>query len=133
MVLDPETSLTLASGSFAKFGDNTPPRTLEWICVRLKCVAGGPGGRSRRGVSGASSLLAHRPGGNHPPAFRCRRTVAKPLLLTRLEIALSEKQIPQVVENNESRTDGMEPLERAFVRPRQVRYLAALRPTRPQS
>jgi len=33
----------------------------------------------------------------------CRRTVAKLRSLTRLEIAVSEKQIPQVVENNGTR------------------------------
>jgi len=33
----------------------------------------------------------------------CPRTVAKPSLLTRLEIAESEKQIPQVIENNGTR------------------------------
>jgi hypothetical protein len=41
---------------------------------------------------------------------------------------VSEKQIPQVVENIESRTYRMEPLEGKAVRPRQVRYQAALRP-----
>jgi hypothetical protein len=38
------------------------------------------------------------------------------------------KQIPQVVENIESRRQAMESLEGQGVRPRQVRYQAALRP-----
>jgi hypothetical protein len=55
-------------------------------------------------------------------------TVAKPLPLSRLGLPLSEKQIPQVVENPESGGKSTEALERAFMRPRQVRYQAALRP-----
>jgi hypothetical protein len=45
-----------------------------------------------------------------------------------LGLALSEKQIPQIVENNESGVKEMEPLEATGVRPRQARYQAALRP-----
>jgi hypothetical protein len=45
-----------------------------------------------------------------------------------LEIALSEKQIPQVVENLESGCKPKEAVERTELRPRQVRYQAALRP-----
>ena len=41
---------------------------------------------------------------------------------------LSEKQIPQVVENLENGDESKEALERAVMRPRQVRYQAALRP-----
>jgi hypothetical protein len=41
---------------------------------------------------------------------------------------LSEKQIPQVVENLESGGKPKEDLETAALRPRQVRYQAALRP-----
>jgi len=41
---------------------------------------------------------------------------------------LSEKQIPQAVENLESGQKSKEALEPAVMRPRQVRYQAALRP-----
>jgi hypothetical protein len=58
----------------------------------------------------------------------CSKTVPKPNHLSPFGLALSEKQIPQIVENNESRTDRMERLEATGVRPRQVRYQAALRP-----
>jgi len=43
-------------------------------------------------------------------------------------LPLSEKQIPQVVEKHENGEKPKEALERAGVRPRQVRYQAALRP-----
>ena len=56
------------------------------------------------------------------------QTVTKPLPLSRLGLPLSEKQIPQVVENLESGGEPEEALERAAMRPRQVRYQAALRP-----
>jgi hypothetical protein len=56
------------------------------------------------------------------------KTVTKPLALSRLGLLLSEKQIPQVVENLESGVKRKEALERAIMRPRQVRYQAALRP-----
>ena len=56
------------------------------------------------------------------------KTVPKPLPLSPLGLALSEKQIPQVVENLESGGKPKEALERAALRPRQVRYQAALRP-----
>jgi hypothetical protein len=49
-------------------------------------------------------------------------------VLSRLGLALSKKQIPQVVENLESRGKSKEALERTVMRPRQVRYQAALRP-----
>src|ERR1039457_6492863 len=39
-----------------------------------------------------------------------------------LGLAMSEKQIPQIVENNQSGTERMEPLEGTGVRPRQMRY-----------
>jgi hypothetical protein len=54
--------------------------------------------------------------------------VTKPLALSPLGLPLSEKQIPQVVENIESGWKSRQALERADVRPRQVRYQAALRP-----
>ena len=60
--------------------------------------------------------------------YRCTRTVPKHIELEVLGLALSEKQIPQIVENNQSGTERMEPLEGTGVRPRQVRYQAALRP-----
>jgi hypothetical protein len=39
-----------------------------------------------------------------------------------LGLASSEKQIPQIVENNESGTERMKLLEATRVRPRQMRY-----------
>jgi hypothetical protein len=54
--------------------------------------------------------------------------VAKLFPLELLGLALSEKQIPQVVENPENGGKSKEDLERASMRPRQVRYQAALRP-----
>ena len=60
--------------------------------------------------------------------YRCTRTVPKQIELEMLGLALSEKQIPQIVENNQSGTERMEPLEATEVRPRQVRYQAALKP-----
>jgi hypothetical protein len=68
---------------------------------------------------------------NDPPGFipdDRGKTVTKPLALSRLGLLLSEKQIPQVVENLESGVKRKEALERAIMRPRQVRYQAALRP-----
>ncbi len=56
------------------------------------------------------------------------KTVTKLRLLSPLGLALSEKQIPQVVENFESGDKWKKALERANMRPRQVRYQAALRP-----
>ena len=56
------------------------------------------------------------------------KTVTKPGSLSLLGLALSEKQIPQVIENLESGGEPKEALERAELRPRQVRYQAALRP-----
>ena len=54
--------------------------------------------------------------------------MTKPLALRRLGLPLSEKQIPQVVENLKSGGKPKEALERVAMRPRQVRYQAALRP-----
>ena len=54
--------------------------------------------------------------------------MTKPSLLRLLGLLLSEKQIPQVVENLENGDEPKEALERAVMRPRQVRYRAALRP-----
>ena len=56
------------------------------------------------------------------------KTVTKPSPLSPLGLALSEKQIPQVVEKLESGNKRKEALERTVMRPRQVRYQAALRP-----
>src|ERR1700730_15566133 len=53
------------------------------------------------------------------------KTVTKPLPLSRLGLPLSEKQIPQVVENLESGGKPKEALDRVAMRPRQVRYPAA--------
>ena len=56
------------------------------------------------------------------------KTVTKPFGLKLLELLLSEKQIPQVVEEFESGGKPKEALEMVELRPRQVRYQAALRP-----
>ena len=56
------------------------------------------------------------------------KTVTKLVRLIALGLPLSEKQIPQVVENLESGDKPREVLERTVMRPRQVRYQAALRP-----
>jgi hypothetical protein len=80
----------------------------------------------------------------HSPSSRCRgvgsksesrwsmkdrgKTVTKPGPLSPLGLALSEKQIPQVIEKPESGDKRKEALERVVMRPRQVRYQAALRP-----
>jgi hypothetical protein len=56
------------------------------------------------------------------------KTVTNPVLLSSLGFGFERKQIPQVVENRESGDKRKEALERAVMRPRQVRYQAALRP-----
>ena len=56
------------------------------------------------------------------------KTVTKLGLLSSLGLASSEKQIPQVIEKPESGDKRKEALERTDMRPRQVRYQAALRP-----
>ena len=79
--------------------------------------------------SGSCSWLHQRSQGNLVPSrvngpthvYRCTRTVPKHIELEVLGLALSEKQIPQIVENNESGTERMEPLEGTEVRPRQGR------------
>src|SRR5580692_4712340 len=58
------------------------------------------------------------------------KTVSKLGALEHLGLALSEKQIPQIVENTKKRGELEEPLEPDGMRPRQVRYQAALRPDR---
>jgi len=45
-----------------------------------------------------------------------------------LELALNEKQIPQLIENKVKEKKEMEAKESTSLRPRQVRYQAALRP-----
>ena len=62
--------------------------------------------------------------------YLCTRTVPKHIELEVLGLALSEKQIPQIVEDDESGTERIEPLEGTGLRPRQMRYQAVLRPTR---
>jgi hypothetical protein len=56
------------------------------------------------------------------------KTVTKPLALSALGLALSEKQIPQVVENLESGGKSIEALERVAMRPTQAsdQYHSAL-------
>ena len=65
---------------------------------------------------------------NDGPMMDRDKTVTKLRLLRLLRLLLSEKQIPQVVENLENGDESKEALERAVMRPRQVRYQAALRP-----
>jgi len=77
------------------------------------------------GMAGSSGVGLHRCGSmkiahGRPRIYR-GKTVAKPLPLSRLGLPLSEKQIPQVVENLESGGKPKEALERAPMRPRQVR------------
>ena len=50
------------------------------------------------------------------------KTVTKRRVLTPFGLPLSEKQIPQVVENLESGGKPKEAVETAALRPRQVRY-----------
>jgi len=45
-----------------------------------------------------------------------------------LELTLNEEQIPQIVEKQQKPRSGMKWLDELFLRPRQVRYQAALRP-----
>jgi hypothetical protein len=54
--------------------------------------------------------------------FRCSKTVPKRNQFSSFGLALSEEQIPQIVENNESRTERLEQLEATGVRPRQMRW-----------
>ena len=56
------------------------------------------------------------------------KTVSKLGAVERLGLASSEKQIPQIVENTKKCGELKEPLELDGMRPRQVRYQAALRP-----
>ena len=56
------------------------------------------------------------------------KTVSKLGALEHLGLALSEEQIPQIVENSKKCGELLEPLEGDGMRPRQVRYQAALRP-----
>ena len=56
------------------------------------------------------------------------KTVSKLFVLEPLGLALSEKQIPQIVENTKKCGELKDPLEGDGMRPRQVRYQAALRP-----
>jgi len=52
----------------------------------------------------------------------CARTVPKPYLFSVLGLALSKKQIPQVVVNTEKWGERMEALERAVVLRKQTLY-----------
>ncbi len=61
------------------------------------------------------------------PLFVCSKTVPKPLALTRLGLALSEKQFPQIVENVRSRAQERDALERRVVLRRQMLYPPELR------
>ena len=49
-------------------------------------------------------------------------------VLNRFGFTLNEKQIPQIVEKNKNQGVSKNLLEVLFMRPRQVRYQAALRP-----
>ena len=81
------------------------------------CV-GQQNSRHRLDVQSEPNYLVHHRG----------KTVTKLLPLSPLGLPSSEKQIPQVVENLESGGEPKEALEKAALRPRQVRYQAALRP-----
>jgi hypothetical protein len=82
-------------------------------------------------VSGESTIA--KPGapvqagffGNFPDRVK---TVSKLSALEPLGLALSKKQIPQIIENTKKCGESKEPLEPDGMRPRQVRYQAALRP-----
>jgi hypothetical protein len=52
----------------------------------------------------------------------------KAIYWDRLVYPSSEEQIPQAYEKAEKQRNGMEALEKETMRPRQVRYQAALRP-----
>jgi hypothetical protein len=67
-----------------------------------------------------------RPGGGDPPDRV--KTVPKLGALEPLGLASSEKQIPQIVENTKKCGELKDPLEGDGMRPRQMRYQAALRP-----
>ena len=60
----------------------------------------------------------------------CAKTVPKFYLFSALGIALSEKQIPQVVEIIENRSERMEALEGVAVLRRQMPYPAELQTRR---
>ena len=84
-------------------------------------------GNSRRGVLPLLSVQAI--GHEFPPLwFWCARAVYGSRVFTALGLAVSEKQILPIIENNESRTDGMEPLEATGVRPSQAYYLLEVLP-----
>src|SRR3990172_12475451 len=78
------------------------------------------------------SLLNNQLSKAHWPVTHLPPTVLKrcpnPIFQSVLGLAWSASTLPQIVGDAESRTHGMELLERGFVRPRQVRYQAALRP-----
>jgi hypothetical protein len=76
-------------------------------------------------VSRHREIVRHRL--TEPESHR-GKTVTKPRVLNPLGMLLSEKQIPQVIERFESGGKRKEALERTVMRPRQVRYQAALRP-----
>ena len=59
----------------------------------------------------------------------CARTVPKPDLFRRLGLALSEKQIPQVIESSENRNERVGPLERGGVLAKQMLSQLSYTPT----
>jgi hypothetical protein len=59
---------------------------------------------------------------------RCTKTVPDGNVFMPWGLASNGRQIPQVVGNIDNAQDGMELLESVFMRPRQARYQAALRP-----
>ncbi len=60
--------------------------------------------------------------------MNCSKTVPEPLGLWIFGLASSEKQIPQIVVNVESKLEGIEPLDGNVVLPKQVLYQAEPRP-----
>src|SRR5580658_6728626 len=101
-----------------EIGRNCRARAVPWR-VDPYC-------RSLSGLRHAPHFHVNRRSGlDYPDRVK---TVSKLAALEHLELALSEKQIPQIVENSKKCGELLEPLEGDGMRPRQVRYQAALRP-----
>jgi hypothetical protein len=73
---------------------------------------------------------AHLPQRQHASGSNplCQNCVRTPLIGAFWRSVLSERQIPQVIVFSRKSSEKGERIDRAFVRPRQVRYQAALRP-----
>jgi hypothetical protein len=62
------------------------------------------------------------------PAFPVSKLSQNPIYLTRFGIRFERKQMPRIVGNVRKALNAREARESARIRPRQVRYQAALRP-----